>query len=64
MLIIREFNSILLKRILIEKNPNNFLLITTVTLTSYNEFEKKFNSNKGFFISFYLMIFVINRKLF
>ncbi len=50
---IGEFKSILpLVEYYLKQNPNNFFLITTVTLTSYNEFEKKFNSNKRVFHQF------------
>ena len=53
---IGEFKSILpLVEYYLKQNQNNFFLITTVTLTSYNEFEKKFNSNKKCFSSVYAL---------
>ncbi len=50
---IGEFKSILpLVEYYTRQSPNNFFLITTVTLTSYNEFERRFNSNKRVFHQF------------
>ena len=50
---IGEFKSILpLVEYYTRQNPDNFFLITTVTLTSYNEFERRFNSNKRVFHQF------------
>ena len=36
----------------LKQNPNSYFLITTVTLSSYNEFERRFNSNKRVFHQF------------
>ena len=50
---IGEFKSILpLVEYYTRQNPDNCFLITTVTLTSYNEFERRFNSNKRVFHQF------------
>jgi len=50
---IGELKSILpLVEYYLKQNPNSYFLITTVTLSSYNEFEKRFNSNKRVFHQF------------
>ena len=50
---IGEFKSILpLVEYYLKQSPNNYFLITTVTLSSYNEFERRFNSNKRVFHQF------------
>ena len=50
---IGEFKSILpLVEYYLKQNPNNFFLITTVTLSSYNEFERRFSFNKRVFHQF------------
>ena len=50
---IGEFKSILpLIEYYLKQNPKNNFLVTTVTLSSYNEFERRFNSNKRVFHQF------------
>lgn len=50
---IGEFKSILpLIEYYLKQNPKNNFLITTITLSSYNEFERRFNSNKRVFHQF------------